>query len=142
SQFRKHLLAVAELNRETWKHIRAETDDDHEWLPNPRQKGVLGLGVTDGRINAWLAMVTQMESLLQGKSTFQSLFHPKNDEKGLNLKTLLEDPPAKFVLDNDFPKNLPDKYFSKTKASDPWILWGFLQLFNDPTEGAYAMWFN
>lgn len=53
-QFRKHLIQVAELNRETWKHIRAEKDDDLEWLPNPGQKGVIGLPVRDLMIDGWL----------------------------------------------------------------------------------------
>src|SRR5262249_14641758 len=69
SRFRKHLIKVAELNRETWKHIRAETDDDHEWLPNPKQKGVLGLPVQDRMIDAWLEMVAEVEALFEGKRT-------------------------------------------------------------------------
>ena len=40
--FRLHMLKVCELNRETWKYVRAETDDDHEWLPNPKQTGSSG----------------------------------------------------------------------------------------------------
>ncbi len=51
---RERLLKVGELNRVTWKLARAETDDDREWLPNPRQKsGVLPMfAVTDERIDA------------------------------------------------------------------------------------------
>jgi hypothetical protein len=33
-RMRLHLVAVCELNRETWQYIRKETDDDYEWLPN------------------------------------------------------------------------------------------------------------
>jgi hypothetical protein len=64
---RGHFLKVAALNRETWEHIRAETDDDHEWLPNPRQKGVLALPVRKEMIDAWLEMVAELEALLDGK---------------------------------------------------------------------------
>jgi hypothetical protein len=140
-RFRKHLIQVAELNRETWRHIRAETDDDHEWLPNPRQKGVLGLQVRDEMVDAWLAMMAELEALLDGKRTFLQVFINKNG-KGLNLKTLLDDPPEKFVLDGTFPQNLPDKYWSVGKGVDINVLFRVIEVFNDPTAVAYAVWFN
>jgi hypothetical protein len=147
-RFRKHLIQVAELNRETWKHIRAETDDDHEWLPNPKQKGVLGLPVRDEMVDAWLAMMAELEALLDGKRTFLQAFINKNG-KGLNLKILFDDPPEKFVLDPDQPlgilktlENLPDKYWSKGKEVDYDLMWRALQVFGDPTAVAYAAWFN
>ena len=69
-RFRTHLIKVAELNRETWRHIRAEWDNDHEWLPNPNQKGVLGLRVRNNMIDAWLAMMGELESALRGDRAF------------------------------------------------------------------------
>ena len=33
----KHLEAMVALSRESWKLYLAETDDDHEWIPNPKQ---------------------------------------------------------------------------------------------------------
>jgi HEAT repeat protein len=140
-RFRKHLIKVAELNRETWKYIRAETDDDHEWLPNPKQKGVFGLPVRDERIDSWLWLMAELEALLDGKRTFQKAFLNKN-EKGLNLKTLLDDPPDKFVLDDKFPQNLPDKYWSEENDVALAVLFRVIQVFNDPTEMVYAVWFN
>src|SRR5262249_32942153 len=103
-RFRKHLLAVCELNRETWKFIRAETDDDHEWLPNPKQKGVIGLPVRDQMIGGWLAMIDQLEELLRGKRLFPAcpLFlvgvDPKG--KGLNAKPRLDAPPMRISEKN------------------------------------------
>jgi hypothetical protein len=108
----KQLLKVAELNRETWKHVRAETDDDHEWLPNPRQEGVLGLPVRNEMIDAWLAMMAELEALLDGKRTLPGVLNIGKNGKGLNLKTLLDDPPEKFTLDSEFFRGLPEKYFS------------------------------
>ena len=35
---RQHIKAMIALSRESWNSIEAETDDDLEWLPNPRQK--------------------------------------------------------------------------------------------------------
>jgi uncharacterized protein (TIGR03000 family) len=140
-RFRKHLLKVAELNRETWKYIRAETDDDHEWLPNSKQKGVLGLPVRDEMIDAWLAMVAELEALLEGKCVFPQAIGSAKNGKGLNLKTLFDDPPQKFVL-TGFPGDLPDKYFSERREVDTTVLIRVFTLFQNTTAVAYAAWFN
>ncbi|MBN9119546.1 MAG: hypothetical protein J0I06_10375, partial [Planctomycetes bacterium] len=97
-RFRKHMLAVCELNRETWRFIRAETDDDHEWLPNAKQAGVLGLPVSDQRINGWLDMIDRLEELFKGERLISAdlltMIGLNTDGKGLNVRTLLDDPPA------------------------------------------------
>src|SRR4051812_42746006 len=46
---RLELLEMIRLSREDWKAIRAETDNDREWLPGPQQTGanqLTGLEVT------------------------------------------------------------------------------------------------
>jgi hypothetical protein len=137
-RFRRHLMKVAELNRETWNYIRAETDDDHEWLPNPRQKGVLGMPVRNDMIDAWLGMMGEFEALLDGKRTLGS---PK-DGKGLNLKALLDNPPDKFDFFGGFPRNLPDRYFSEAPEADWRSLTRVLAVFENTTAVAYWAWFN
>ena len=60
-----HLVAVCELNRETWKFIRKETDDDHEWLPNAKQTDQPRLAAHQRlHIDAWPSMMNQWEGLL------------------------------------------------------------------------------
>src|SRR5262249_10782718 len=140
--FRKHLLKVVELNRETWKHIRAETDDDDEWLPNAHQHGVLGLPVRDDMIDAWLSMLTELEALLEGRGGLPRFFFDNNTGTCLNLKTFLDDPPEKLVLDGLFPRNLPEKYWFKAKEVDISFLFRVAELFGDPSTVAYADWFN
>jgi hypothetical protein len=141
-RFRRHMIKVAVLNRETWRHIRAETDDDHEWLPNPKQKGVLGLPVRDDMIDAWLGMMAELEALLDGKRVMPTDWGLGKNGKGLNLKVLFDDPPKKFMLDGDFAKNLPDKYFADGKAVDIAVLFRVLTVFGNTTSVAYAAWFN
>ena len=94
------MVMVCELNRETWTHIRKETDDDYEWLPHPKQSDQLGLPLTDERIDAWLNMIAQWEGLLKGErcsrhfgSRFDSL-QTQELGQGLNVKKLLDDPRA------------------------------------------------
>jgi hypothetical protein len=141
-QFRKHLVNLVELNRETWKHIRAETDDDHEWLPNPKQKGVLGLPVREEMIDAWLDVMGELEALLEGKKVFLAGGLIEKNGKGLNLKTLLDDPPAKFELNRPYNEWLADKYWMKDKEVDLDKLFRLLAVFGDTTAFAYAVWFN
>ncbi len=52
------MKSVIALSRKTWDAVRAETDNDNEWLPGPNQKGVLDLPVTGDMIASWLASST------------------------------------------------------------------------------------
>src|SRR5437588_10476624 len=36
-----HFETMLKLSRASWKLILAETDDDHEWIPNPKQSTVI-----------------------------------------------------------------------------------------------------
>jgi hypothetical protein len=148
-RFRKHLLAVCELNRETWKFIRAEADDDHEWLPHPGQKGVLGLPVTDAMIDRWLAMVEQLEGLLKGErlvpSRLLALLAADPGQKGLNFKTLLDDPPATLSVGKLHKDGIDPKYLEAEAAKKPFdlaALFAVWRLFDGPLGVAYMAWFN
>lgn len=138
-RMRRHFVAVCELNRETWKHVRRETDDDHEWLPNPRQTGVLGMPVDDEMIDAWLAMAEELRATFEGERTFLRIFIEK-DEKGLNLKALLDDPPRTWYADG-FPQNLPARYFTTERDMDLNVLFRGFRAFRGSPIG-YAIWFN
>jgi hypothetical protein len=150
-RMRLHLVAVCELNRETWEHIRKETDDDFEWLPNPKQTDQLGLPLTDERIDRWLAMIEQLEGLLKGERLVSSDLlgflhgnHPNG--MGLNLKKLLDDPPADlFNMDRIQAKGIDAKYLESVKGRktiDFEAVWTVIQMFDGPFGFAYAARFN
>ena len=67
TEARVHLLEVLRLSRLNWAAIRAETDDANEWLPGPGQTGVLGVDITDEQVDAWLAVLDEMELILNGE---------------------------------------------------------------------------
>lgn len=68
AQVRERLLAVSALSRANWAAIRAERDNDREWLPNPRQTSPFeGLEITDERIDAWLAFLDRWDAVLNGE---------------------------------------------------------------------------
>jgi HEAT repeat protein len=141
-RFREHLVKVAKLNRETWRYILAEKDDDHEWLPNPQQTGVLGLPVRREMIDGWLAAIAEVEALLEGKKVFPQWFGLEKNGKGLNLRALLDDPPKNFEPTREFFERLPDKYWSKADEVDMAAIMRISTLFGDTTAVAYVAWFN
>jgi hypothetical protein len=88
---RTQLLAVIDQSRQSWKAILAETEDDREWIPNPKQKSVLtDMEVTQETIDAWLAFLDDGQQLLEGQKLIP--FWRSRDGKGINLKKLLDEP--------------------------------------------------
>ena len=148
-RFRQHVLAVCALNRETWRFIRAETDDDREWLPNAKQTGVLGLPVNDQRINTWLAMVDRIEELFTGERLISAdlldLVGWKSGGKGLNFKTLLDDPPPS-ISDKKLREDGIEAKYLEAHGSKRFDLTEVISVYNviagGPFGFAYAAWFN
>jgi hypothetical protein len=141
-RFRLHLLQVCSLNRETWRYIRAETDDDHEWLPNPKQKGVIGLPVTNEMIDGWLAAVAEFEELLDGKTLLPAGFLPKTDGKGINLKAVLTDPPAELSVQKLLADGPDGKYLERGRECEFRAIGRVERIFGNTLSVAYAAWFN
>ena len=144
-RFRKHMLAVCELNRETWKFIRAETDNDHEWLPNPKQTAAIGLRVTNEMIDGWLEMIDQLEELLKGERLFPGAIlgfvDIKTNGKGVNVKTLLDDPPPRLSQTKLKEDGIDGKYLeAEGKSLNFNVILRIYSMFNGPLT--YMAWFN
>lgn len=140
-RMRRHLVRVCDLNQETWKYIRAETDDDQEWLPNPRQTGALRLPVRDQIITDWLAMISELRLLLEGERVLPNWFDAdasKHPGKGINLKLLLDEPPEIIRI----PDQFPEKYVTAGKEANIRVFFILLQMFADPSLAGYPVWFN
>ena len=63
-----HFKKVIALSRDTWKAILAETDDDREWIPGPRQKNAAftALPVGQEQVEGWLTTLDAFEAALDG----------------------------------------------------------------------------
>ncbi len=84
---RQHLLRVMQLNRNTWRLVRLETDDDREWLPSAAQTTPFGgRKLTDQIIDSWLATTALAEQVLNGEKL---LPHPRF-LKGINMLKFFE----------------------------------------------------
>ncbi len=86
------ILAGLQQARLTREQILAETDDEREWVPNPRQKNhPLPLPVDDALFQTWEGVVSDLEGLLRS-------------QQGLSVEELAQlgdhqwsDPPQGFV---------------------------------------------
>jgi hypothetical protein len=78
-------------SRVCWERVLAETDNDGEWLPSPRQTGPAGSKITQEEINGWLAILDETDAVFTGKKL---LPHWRLKEgHGINLARLAEKPP-------------------------------------------------
>ena len=92
-----HFELTLSLSRQMWKRTLAETDDDREWIPNPKQKGAINIPVTQEMIDNWLRAVDEMESILQGKKLLP--FWRGKLTRGVNLRRVFLEPmPLDLVL--------------------------------------------
>lgn len=87
----KHLEAVIRHSRLSWLAIQEEADDDREWVPNPRQTGVIpGVRVTQELIAGWHTFLDEAEQLLQGRKL--APHWRVKGEYGINLKRVFTEP--------------------------------------------------
>jgi hypothetical protein len=115
-----HLLSMCQMSREMWTHFSAETDDDDEWIPNPKQTGVLAVPVTADMIKTWLATVAEAELVLEGKRLVP-FWRGTQAERGINLQRVFYEP-----TDIDIP------LWIQGTAALPYIEKGTLTTFIEP----------
>lgn len=138
-RMRRHLVAMCALSRITWGRALAEVDDDREWLPSPTQTGVLGVPVRREMVEAWLAMIGDLEGVLEGR-----LLLPSWGEKralGFDLKAFLEDPPRTNLLNQSLKQGPPARYLRPGPRIDTQKLGRAMSVFGGEFMGM-AIWFN
>ena len=79
------------LSHESWKFILAETDDDHEWVPNTKQHSVMPNGtVTAEMVKGWFEFLDEAQAILKGEKLIP--FWRKGPTSGVNLKRVFTEP--------------------------------------------------
>ena len=147
---RGHLLEMMGTALESWTLILAETDDDHEWLPNPKQTGVLRIPVTSELIDGWHAVLVEMEDLLEGRKLVPfwrdhvRIFSPPADipreGRGINLKKVFLEP-REFDLILTIQGSAMLPYVERGTLSHPETWNNLTQVFRGQFFG-FAVWFN
>ena len=85
-----HIEQTLSLSRQMWKRIQAETDNDHEWIPGPKQKGAINIPVTQEIVDNWLRALDEAEQIVQGKKLIP--FWRGKPTRGVNLRKVFLEP--------------------------------------------------
>ncbi len=135
-----HMEAMVALSRSSWKFILAETDDDHEWVPNPKQGSVVpNVRVTAEMVEGWHRFLDEFELILAGKK-LAPFWRGNDPRRGINVRRVFTDPrPFDLVLWVQGAAAAP--YLEAGELSSP-ETWGRInRVFNGEFIG-FAMWFN
>lgn len=85
-----HLRAMVADNRAFWTRVATETDSAAEWLPNDAQTSALGLVLPPGTGAAWLAVLTDLEAILNGDLLIP--YWKLDAGAGVNVGAMFTDP--------------------------------------------------
>lgn len=135
---RGHLLKVIGLSRASWKAILAETDDDREWVPAPKQasRAVSFAPVGQEQVDGWLAALDDFEAALNGRK----LVPHWRFEGGFNLSRFFSEPrPFDLLLWTTGHAAAPYVEQGEAFSMETWTRWQ--QIFRGQFFG-YALWFN
>ena len=134
---RDHLKKMIALSRASWTAIEAETDNNREWLPNPRQTSPFQSVIVDEkRIGAWRAVLDEADAILDGRK----LVPHWRLRQGINIRRVFEEPqPLDVVLWITGPAAVPYLEDGPIATNEEW---------NRITDsfgggfGVFAVWFN
>lgn len=134
-----HLEAMMDVSTKSWDFIERERDDDHEWIPNPQQTGVMpGVRVNAEMIASWRSFLAETRTLLQGKKLIP--FWRGGEDRGVNLRLVFTQPRA-FDLVMWAQGTGAAPYLQKGELTDQGV-WARLQrVFRGEFIG-FALWFN
>jgi hypothetical protein len=119
---REHMKAVVATSRESWTAILAETDDDREWIPAPRQKSAAmpTMVITQERLDVWLSALNELDAVLDGR-----LLVPHwRMAKGINLRKVFDEPrPFDLILWATGHGAAPYLEDGPIMSSESWQVW-------------------
>ena len=87
---RDHWLEMIAQNRVFWAALKAETDNEREWIPNPTQTSALPLNVDADMARGWQAVLADAEAVLEGRLLLPHPLFPS--DTGISLKAYAENP--------------------------------------------------
>lgn len=134
-----HLNQMIQLSRKSWALYEKETDDDREWIPNPRQTGVVpGVKVTEEMIQQWFAFLDEAEKLLAGEVLIP--FWRGDKPLGVNLQRVFTKP-EQFDLVLWVQGTAAAPYLEEGELTDAEFWNRLMDAFNGRFVG-FALWFN
>lgn len=85
-----HFKETVRQSREMWAHALKETDNELEWIPNPRQEGVLPIPMTELMSKDWMRLLDEVDAILDGRKLIP--FWRDGETRGVNLKRVFMEP--------------------------------------------------
>ena len=133
------LSRVPALGRESWRRIQAETDNDHEWIPNPRQTGVLPVEVTQERIDAWMKVLDETDAILAGRK-LAPFWREGVGKRGVNVRRAFTEP-TNLDLMLWVQGTAATPYLEEGTLTDPQVWENFNRAFSGVALG-FSLYFN
>ena len=140
----QHLESAVAMSREMWVFYLKETDDEHEWIPNPKQTGVLQVKVTEPMIATWNEVLDEADDVLKGERLLPFWRGTPSTTRGINLRRIFTE-----------PKPLDPFLWLQGTAATPYLENGEISRFADPKFSEkleeifgpqqfwrFAIWFN
>lgn len=137
---RQHFLNMIAFSRESWKLILAETDNNHEWIPGPNQKGPFPrMRVDQSVVTGWLGFIDNLKQVLNGELLLPH-WRFKRD-RGLDVKKFFDSPPRTLDLVMLIQGSAAIPYIKKGPIAQDSTLDNAFTLLESGFLG-YFFWFN
>lgn len=134
-----HLEKVIGLSRDSWTAIEAETDDDHEWIPNAKQKGAIpDMQVSGEMIAGWREFLDEAAAILAGRRLVRHWRLAPG--RGIDLRRVFLEPRTMDLV-RWVQGAAAVPYVAEGECSDPAFWWRLDRLFRGQFLG-FAIWFN
>lgn len=135
-----HLLEMIAQSRLMWTAIKAETDDDREWIPSPKQQNAAlpGVAISPDMVEGWHAVLDECEAILEGKKLIP--FWRASEGRGVNLKQVFFEPQT-FDLVLWVQGSAAVPYLEEGPITSA-EMWSEVQQVFGGQLGLFAVWFN
>lgn len=137
-----HFQGMIAANKEFWRLVALEEDDQAEWLPNPDQQSAFGIPVTAEVAAGWQDVLNELEAVLAGDALvpFWRVEGHGGEPVGININKFLTAPgDLDLFLMVHGAAFAP--YMERARVVDIDVLERFSEL-TGGQGGMFALWFN
>lgn len=137
-----HFQGMIAANKEFWRLVALEEDDQAEWLPNPNQTSAFGVPVTQEVADGWQDVLAEIDAVLAGEALvpFWRVSGRGEAQVGININKLLAAPG-----DFDLLLMVHGAAFAPFMEEGRVVDVDVMERFSDMTggqAGLFALWFN
>jgi hypothetical protein len=136
----KNVMTTIEQSRLMWASIQAETDNDREWIPNPKQTSVVSrVRFSAEMVKGWTDFLDEAEKVMKGELLIP-FWRGKDKTRGVNLYRVFHEP-REFDLVLWVHGSGVVPYLEKGQVTNPATWSRFERIFQGDFIG-FATWIN